>query len=148
MSREDRDRRLLAFADKHQITLERRGSCGFGRPCVGFTKGIAYVDYHPLDMDTYEEVPGFRSDEDDNRLYAPSGVNAYRKHNILAVLADFSGNETDEDYEMALDQLMLWVIDLVKQPGVLEVVQYRKGGNPLQQMLSGGSMGYAIRFKP
>ena len=127
--------KLSVFADKHGISLVTKGECGFGRPCVGFTKGSNYIDYCPLNMSTYEPI----EDLDDERLYAPEGVNAYHKHNCLAVLVE------DDNYDQALQELSDWVDNLTSQ-GEVEVVCYRTGASGLQAMVS-GSTGYALKIK-
>ena len=127
--------KLSVFADKHGISLVSKGECGFGRACVGLTMGGDYIDYCPIDMSTYESIPKL----DDDRLYPPDSVNAYHKHNCLAVLAE------GEDYGKALAELAEWVDHLTEQ-GEVEVVSYRTGASGMQAMLT-GSTGYAIKFK-
>jgi hypothetical protein len=127
--------KLSVFADKHGISLVSKGECGFGRPCVGFTKNSNYIDYCPIDMSTYDPIPKL----EDDRLYPPDSVNAYHKHNCLAVLVD------GDDYTKALGELAEWVDHLTEQ-GEVEVVSYRTGASGMQAMLS-GSTGFAVRIK-
>lgn len=147
MIRDEQDKKLLAFADKHSITLQRKGEVGFGRTCVGFThSGGNYIDLRPYDMKSIEPIDGFY---DDGRLDAPNGVEAYHKHDCLCVLANglaaLGEDEESADYEKALDQLLLWVEHLEKQ-GEVEVVEFSTGATGMQAMVS-GSTGYALRFK-
>jgi hypothetical protein len=128
--------KLLAFANKHQLILEEKGECGFGRPCVGFLSkgGINYVDYNPSSYDGYKDIWEY-----DDRLCAPEGVKAYHKHYCMAVLV------TDDNYEEGLNQLLKWVEHLESQ-GEVEVVEYATGAVGVQAIIS-GITGYAIRFK-
>jgi hypothetical protein len=126
---------LQAFANKHKVVLEDKGECGFGRPCVGFTYGGNYIDYNPMSMGSdYKQIWPY-----DSRLSTPAGVDAYHKHDCVAVLV------TDDNYEAALDQLLKWVEHL-ESHGVLEVVQYETGADGIQALVS-GVFGRAIRFK-
>ena len=127
--------KLSVFADKHGISLVSKGEVGFGRSCVGFTMGSNYIDYCPIDMSTYEPIEKLN----DDRLYAPDGVEAYHKHNCLAVLVE------DDDYDEALRQLAMWVDHLTSQ-GEVEIVSYRTGATGMQAMLT-GSTGYAITLR-
>lgn len=127
---------LLEFANKHSLILEKEGECGFGRPCVGFlTKGSNYLDHNPTNYKDYSYING----EYDERLDAPSGVEAYHKHDCMAVLVH------DDEYEEGLAQLLKWVKHLESQ-GELEVVEYKNGAEGMQIVVSGAT-GYAIKFK-
>jgi len=127
---------LKVFADKHGIIVQEEGECGFGRPCVGLIqKGSGnYVDYNPLDSINYEPI----YDEDD-RFYAPDGVNSYHKHNCFAVLVD------DDNYGEGLTQLNKWIQHLESQ-GELEFVTFPTGATGLQALIS-GMTGSALIFK-
>jgi hypothetical protein len=123
------------FANDHKIVFEDHGEVGFGRPCVGFTSGSGYIDIHPLDRTDYNELWPH-----DARLAAPRGVEAYHKHNCLAVLV-----LGDDDYDSAILQLAQWVEHLEAQ-GAVEIVSYPTGASGLQAMIS-GMVGKALRFK-
>lgn len=124
------------FANAHKLVFEDRGEVGFGRPCVGFTKGNGYVEYNPLSRaDDYRRIPEFA----DDRLYAPDGVEAYHKHDCLAVLV------RDEDYDAAIRQLDQWVRHL-ESLGTVEVVSYETGATGFQAVIS-GVIGYALRVR-
>lgn len=90
-----RDARL--WAAEQGCVLELDGEVGFGRPCVGVIHGQSYVDYI-----TYSDDSAW-----DGRAAAPDGVNAYHKHDCLAVLG------TDEE---AVDGLLRW-IDKIREAG-------------------------------
>ena len=127
---------LEAFATKHNLKLKTKGEVGFGRPCVGFTdaNGRGYIDHSPLNMQTFNEVW-----PQDDRLYSPPGVEAYHKHQCLAVIVE------DDNFDAGLDQLAEWMRHLESQ-GDVEVVEYATGAVGVQAMVS-GTHGKAIRFK-
>jgi hypothetical protein len=121
------------FANKHKVIFEDHGEVGFGRPCVGFTSGARYIDYNPRNNSDYELVwPDARP------IGHPHGVEAYHKHDCLAVLVA-------DSYDAAILQLATWVEALEAQ-GELEIVTYATGATGLQAAIS-GIMGRAIRFK-
>ena len=129
---------LEKFTEQHGLTLVAKGECGFGRPCVGFTKpkrnGIdSYVDYNPIDSTTFEDIW-----ERDERLYAPDGVNSYHKVECLAVLVD------NDDYDAGLDQLATWM-RAIEAHGPPQIVEYRTGASGIQAMVT-GSHGWALRI--
>lgn len=126
--------KLQAFANKHKIVLQEKGECGFGRPCVGLMHGDNYVDHNPMRYPDYSHVWAY-----DDRLCAPDGVQAYHKHDCLAVLAP------DDNYQEALEQLLAWV-ECLESHGELEVVEYQNGATGLQAAVS-GVFGKAIRLK-
>lgn len=132
--------KLQAFAEKHGLVLETKGEVGFGRPCVGFIKGYAYVDTEVLDLGTFEALEGF---PEDDRILAPEGVEAYHKHSCLCVLVR-EGDEENEDAarDRAVEQLARWV-DSLEGVGV-EVVAYTRRSVPGVHMLQGNN-GWAIR---
>lgn len=128
------------FANAHKVVFEDHGEVGFCRPCVGFTKGTGYIDLHPLSKADYEELWPH-----DGRLNAPPGVNAYHKHDCLAVLVTYEGDESQQaDYDRAILQLDAWVRDLESQ-GTVEVASYATGATGMQALLS-GVIGYALRY--
>ena len=143
------------FANEHEIIFKKRGTCGFGRPCVGFSSGDQWIDYNPYHRTTYEPLPGFSGD----RLRAPYDLvpDTYHKADCLAVLAHpkaergsgmFAG-DLDEmdlyDYDPAIIQLALWVQHMEAQ-GPLEVVDHETGATGLQVIVS-GLLGRAIRLR-
>ena len=145
--------KLQAFANKHKLILQDRGAVGFGRACVGFETGAAYVDYNPqrrLEVSPYYEDVWPR----DRRLDPPADKtpNAYHKHDCLAVLIDRKhpipegGSEdySDEAYDEALEELLAWVEHLEAQ-GELHIVDFETGASGLQAVLT-GAFGKAIRF--
>ncbi len=125
--------KLEQFALKHKLILEEQGEVGFGRCCIGYTRGGNYVDYNPL---VYPDLlPAF---PDDPPYRLPAEVkNAYHKYDCLAVLV------RDGDYVEAFRQLSLWVDDLESKQARL--VQYATGATGLQALLS-GVYAYAFRF--
>lgn len=127
--------KLNAFASKHQVLLIQKGQCGFGRACVGFSTADGnYVDYNPMAFPDYAYVWPY-----DARLGAPEGVDAYHKHDCLAVLV------SDDNYEAALEQLLKWIEHLEGQ-GELEISSFNTGATGVQAIISGAT-GKAIRFK-
>jgi hypothetical protein len=122
------------FAREHGLRFEPHGEVGFGRPCVGFLRGNAYVAIHPYSAATYEEIwPR------DQRLDAPEGVKAYHKHDCLSVLVD------GENYGAGIQQLDMWIRTL-EAVGPVEVATYETGAVGVQAIFSGVT-GYALRFK-
>lgn len=126
-------RALEDFAAKHRVDFEPAGEVGFGRQCVGFSRRNCYIDYAPRVGDDFHRHPKF---PDDGRLRAPAGVEAYHKHECMAVLG-----EGDEAHR----QLLTWVRHLEAQ-GEVEVVEYFTGHEGIQAIIS-GKIGSAIRFK-
>ncbi len=125
--------KLQKFANEHGIVLKLKSEVGFGRPCIGFTHGNGYIDYNPIHMGTYDDLPGF----EDRRISEAAPVDAYHKHQCLAVLV-----ETDR--ERAIAQLAEWV-DAMNEIGV-EIVEYETGAKGVQAQLT-GVLGYAVRPK-
>tara|TARA_B100001964_G_scaffold6969_1_gene7558 strand:+ start:3273 stop:3689 length:417 start_codon:yes stop_codon:yes gene_type:complete len=127
---------LQRFANDHQLILEPKGECGFGRPCVGFlSRSGNYVDYNPCDHKDYEPIKGF----EDDRLYAPEGVNSYHKCDCLAVLV------SGDNYDEGLKQLNKW-IEHIESLGKVEIESYKTGATGIQAVIS-GVIGWAIRIK-
>ena len=128
---------LQRFANDHQLILEPKGECGFGRPCVGFlSRAGNYVAHNPYsEKGDYELIKEF----EDDRLYATDDVNSYHKHDCLAVLV------SDGDYDEGLIQLNKWVEHL-ESLGEVEIVEYKTGAAGLQSVIS-GLYNYAVRIK-
>jgi len=120
---------IQQFADTHNIKFEQDGEVGFGRECVGLMKGSNYIDYCPINMETYGDLPELY----DERLLKIAPNNAYHKHDCLAVLG------RDEE---AIRQLSDWV-DKLKELNV-SIEEYSTGATGLQAMIS-GSKGYAVK---
>ena len=133
MTKKDRDL-LERFALDHKLVFEEKGEIGFGRPCVGFTKGTSYVYYNPMDSTTFKVIQGF----EDERIRENTPENAYHKSDCLAVLVH------NNDYETAIQELVQWVKSL-NELGV-EIVEYETGATGIQAMFSGFT-GYAMRPK-
>jgi hypothetical protein len=133
--------RIQAFANRQKAVFEDHGEVGFGRPCVGLTKGSGYIELNPYryvfkpfdpnpEMETIDELS-------DRRLYAPDSVpDVYHKHDCIAVLVQ------DDDYNRAILQLADWVAHL-ESIGA-EVVPYETGRQGVH-LLVGGAIGYAVR---
>ena len=111
------------FANKHKVIFDDEGECGFGRECVGFNYGGAWVDHNPYDHGTYDEIPEYVCEV----AYPPNGVDAYHKHDCLAVL----GRGDD-----AIMQLAKWVQHM-EEAGEVEIVEYATGATGMQAMLTG-----------
>lgn len=111
------------FASKHQLIFSDNGEVGFGRPCVGFLHGDNYVEHNPRDLEKYKVIPHLECE----KCYAPDGVDAYHKHNCLAVLGH--GEE-------AIKQLAEWVQHLESQ-GEVSVETYQTGATGIQAVFSG-----------
>ncbi len=121
------------FANKHRVVFVDKGECGFGRPCVGFTHGDCYIAFNPISVDP----PNYKVKDllpSDTRLHAPAGVDAYHKHDCLAVLA--FGDEPD--YEKAIEQLATWIAKL-ESFGDVKIVDYATEATGLQALFSGAS---------
>lgn len=41
------------FANKHKLIFEEEGECGFGRECVGLSIGDSWLDFNPINMETW-----------------------------------------------------------------------------------------------
>lgn len=123
------------FAKEHRLYFEDHGEVGIGRPCVGFSHGHNYVDYAPLNLQTYELIP----DMDGARIAAAAPADAYHKHSCLAVLVH------DDNYDEGIRQLDQWVRKM-EAGGELEVALFQTGAVGLQALMS-GVVGTAIRYK-
>lgn len=144
---------LEQFADEHGVTLNVRGECGFGRPCVGFGRDGQWIDYNPRSAALgWDVVPGF---EDMRVRPSVRGVpDAYHKHECMAVLVqegecceiDGANEPCSTHYDAAVTQLWTWVNDLLTIAEGVEVVQYDTGHVGLQALLS-GERAWAIRPK-
>lgn len=131
MTLEEKIKKMEEFASKHGIEFSHDGTAGF-REAVGYTYLNNYIMYKPLNMSTYEEIPGFEDDSIGDR--APE--DAHHKVQCLAVLVKEGGNE------VALDQLYDWTMDM-EGMGV-EFKTYRTEAVGVQAMLS-GTTGMAVR---
>lgn len=126
-------RTCARFARDHHLKFVEIGEVGFGRPCVGFTKGAGYVALNPHSSANYEDLWSI-----DERLSAPRGVSAYHKYDCLAMLVDGA------DYDAGVRGLYTWIRTL-EAIGELETVAFETGATGLQAMFS-GVVGVALRF--
>ena len=113
---------IQEFADKHDLTFDQEGECGFGRECVGLLRGGIYVDYNPTDSVNYDEIPHLSSDDH----YKMTPPNAYHKHNCMAVLGRG---------DSAISELYDWVIALEERNVRFET--FSTGASGLQALISG-----------
>ena len=122
------------FADKHEIIFDKFGEVGFGRPCVGFKEGSAFIAHNPCKMNgEFEKIEEYA----DGRLFPPAEVkDAYHKHDCLAILG--RGDK-------AIIQLAIWVQHL-EDLGDVEIAEYENGADGIQIMFSGAT-GYCVRIK-
>ncbi len=104
-SRTDAIRDVRLWAAEQECILTLDGEVGFGRPCVGIMHNQGYID---TPGSGYNEFPDPSRREWDDRLMPPEGVNAYHKHDCLAVLG------TDEQ---AVDGLLAWVAKIRSHGG-------------------------------
>ena len=111
------------FANEHKVFFDEEGECGFGRLCVGFRDGN-WIDYNPTHDATYELIPDADSGE---LVWPPDGVNAYHKHDCMAVLG--RGDE-------AVIGLARWVLSL-EAAGSVEMVKFQTGAIGDQALISG-----------
>jgi len=113
------------FALQHKVIFDDEGSCGFDRDCVGFRDGDRWVDHNPYDQGspTYAQIAKLAC----KAAYPPDDVDAYHKHDCLAVL----GRGDD-----AIIGLAKWVLKL-EAAGTVEIVTYTTGATGLQAMFSG-----------
>ncbi len=125
--------KIQAFANEHKLVFEDRGTCGFGRPCVGLRHGDSYVDYNPYDEKDYsEQLPEFF----DERLSPPREVaDSYHKHDCMAVLA--RGDEPN--YDAAIKQLLAW-IEHYEKIGVELVLRPARYSSTIEIMLKSPSI--------
>lgn len=119
------------FANKHKIIFNDKGECGFGRECIGFCHGDRWIDFNPHDC-YLDPIDGFQNEN----FNAPNGVNAYHKHDCLAVL----GRGDD-----SIIGLARWVKHL-ESIGEIEVAIYNTGATGMQAFVN-GTKGRAIKLK-
>ena len=111
------------FALKHKVIFDEEGECGFGRECVGFRDGC-WISHNPYESGgDYNPIEGFKCPE----AHPPEGVNAYHKHDCLAVLG--RGDE-------AVIQLATWVQHMEAQ-GEVTIEEYETGATGFQAALTG-----------
>jgi len=121
------------FALKHKVIFDDEGECGFGRECVGFRSRNTWINHNPLNYDgSYEPIKEFS----DDRLYSPGDINAYHKHDCLAVLGRG---------EQAIIQLATWVKHL-ENLGEVEIVEFKTGATGMQALLT-GVCSHVVRIK-
>lgn len=117
------------------FSLITRGEVGFGRPCVGISIHEGYVDFNPIDGDTFERIEELYHEE----LF-PKIEDAYHKHDCFAVLVH------DDDYEEGLRQLREWVED-IRQHGKPVVVEYEGSRHSLSAFMTGDRRSYAMTLQ-
>lgn len=111
------------FALKHRVIFDDQGECGFGRECVGF-RDKGWIGHNPYTMSgDYDRIESLACED----AYPPDDVNAYHKHDCLAVLG--RGDE-------AVIGLAKWVLKL-EAAGTVEIVTYETGATGMQAMISG-----------
>ena len=119
-----------SFAEKHNLILELEGECGFGRECVGFIgKNDNWVDHNPMNMVTHEPIAELVCEA----VEPPEDVDAYHKHDCLAVL----GRGDD-----AVGDLAKWVTKM-ESAGTVSIVEYSTGATGVQAVFT-GSIGYTV----
>lgn len=132
------------FARDHGVSFTEKGECGFGRACSGLTVGNNYVDHNPCALPDYMPIKELQ----DDRFYAPEGVEAYHKHECFAVL--HVGDSDDSVYKDAIIGLYKWIQHILGQ-GEIELVKFDATGgsrvDPIQLMMMGGTEGSAFKFK-
>jgi len=111
------------FAIKHKVIFDDEGTCGFGRECVGFTSGDKWIDFNPHSSATYEPIKECQSEH----VSPPDGVDAYHKHDCLAVLG------RGED---AVIQLAQWVKHM-EAAGEVSIKDFATGAVGVQALFSG-----------
>jgi hypothetical protein len=112
------------FALKHKVIFDEEGECGFGRDCVGFSSGGGWIDHNPYNRGgDYEPIEKFAC----GAAQPPPGVNAYHKHDCLAVL---------EHGEESVIQLAQWVKHM-EAAGEVKIVDYPTGATGIQALMSG-----------
>ena len=122
------------FALKHKVIFEEEGSIGFGRDCVGFTKGSSYIAYCPYRTEPFGSIKNLH----DDRLYDIAAKNSYHKDTYIAVLINEEVN-----LGAAIVQLAKWVTELEELK--CEVVEYNTGATGLQAAFTGVT-GYAVKI--
>lgn len=114
--------KIEAFAAKHSLVAEFNGEVGFGRECVGLLSGTKYVEYNPINMNTYDYIDEYHDDRFDE--IAPE--NAYHKATCVCVLGTGDSAEKElADWCDSLDELDVTVED------------YNTGAIGMQAMFTG-----------
>jgi len=122
-------KKLNDFAIRHKVILEEKGTCGFGRPCVGFLRDSHYIDLNPISMGDgkFEYLKEFYCED----FRAPVGVNNYHKHDCLAVLVE------DDNYKKGLKELLKWIENIESKHKIEIVDRQNEIKNPIQLAISG-----------
>jgi len=135
------EEKLINFANKHKVKLEKKGEVGFGRPCVGFISKGNYIAYNPVSIKNGKLIELVDKNGDalyDDRHYDLRPVDSYHKGDYVAVLVRF------ENYDKALIQLAQWVDNLEKEE--VKIVEYDTLAEGLQADII-GKEGKALKFK-
>lgn len=122
------------FALKHRVIFDEEGSCGFGRDCVGFRDGGAWVDHNPHNPEDYELMEEYICEA----AYPPEGTEAYHKHDCLAVLGHG---------ESSVIALAKWVQSMEKA-GEVKIVTYDRGHKDLISQCFHGLTGRTVIIVP
>lgn len=139
---------LEQWGKKRGLEFKLVAEVGNSRACVGFLdKRVPhsnFVDYNPLDMDTYDAIDGLY----DERLRPPDEVkDAYHKFDCLCVLrhdADGTGEEVLIGFNVALKQMKAW-IDHLDTFGRVVSQRYETGAMGAQALFT-GEYGYALKI--
>lgn len=121
-----------AFAKKHSVIFDDNGECGFGRPCVGFRYFDNWIDHNPMSHKDWDPIPELACEA----CYPPDGVEAYHKHDCLAVLGHS---------ESSVIQLAEWVKNM-ESKGEVSIREYQTGASGFQSIIS-GTTGRAVFIK-
>lgn len=122
MTIQDHKNKIQAFADKHGLNFEDKGEVGFGRECVGLSKGTSFIDFNPISHSNHDYIEKHYNES----LYDMCPKDAYHKHDCIAVL----GHGDD-----SIIQLSEWVDKLDAANVKLE--SYANGATGVQAMFSG-----------
>jgi len=166
------------FAARYDLSWQEAGYCGFGRPCVGFTRNSLWIQYDPIDTSKWR-------DEDRDAMYiiksgdvrAPEGVEAYHKSDFLCVLKTetetalvktivglvgaTTGNveavknaQEMPDPEVPVESTnraisqMAHWVTEIEKRGDVSIVPYDSGADGLQAILDGTTTFHAIVVTP
>lgn len=93
---------MARWANENGATLQLKGECGFGRPCVGIIAGQAWVDFMWMSLEPHADE--LQDTLREFRMILPEDL--YHKHDCVAVLAS---PYEEPDYDAAAEQLYVWV---------------------------------------
>lgn len=127
-------RTIAAFAKRHDLEADLDGSAGPFRALVGYTKNGRWLLYRPINMTSFQEIPGW----DGDAIGQTAPANAYHKWDAVAVRV------IDGEVNAAIAELAEWTRRLDALGVTTEQFDTRAVG---MQRLVSGAKAWGIRLE-